>query len=79
MLFKKLIRDLKGNLSQFITVFLMVFLGVFVFAGIHSYMDGMKVFGDKYYADNNLPDLWVYGENFSSKDLKDIKNIDIFI
>ena len=76
MLFKKLIRDLRANLSQFITVFLMVFLGVFVFAGIHSYMDGMKAFGDKYYSDNNLPDLWIYGENFSSKDLKDIKNID---
>lgn len=76
MLFKKLIRDLRANLSQFITIFLMVFLGVFVFAGIHSYMDGMKVFGDKYYNDNNLPDLWVSGENFSSKDLKDIKNID---
>lgn len=75
MLFKKLIRDLRKNISEFITVFLMVFLGIFVFSGIHAYMDGMKIDGDKYYQNNNLPDLWVTGENFTSEDLKNIKNI----
>ena len=40
MLHKKLLRDLKNNLSQFITIFLMIFLGIFAFSGIHAYMDG---------------------------------------
>lgn len=73
---KKLFRDVKNNKSQFITIFLMVFLGVFVFSGIHSYMDGMKTSGDEYYENNNLQDIWVQGENFDDEDLKNIKEID---
>ena len=73
---KKLLRDVKNNKSQFVTIFLMVFLGVFVFAGIHAYMDGMKVSGDEYYEKNNLQDIWVQGENFKDEDLKNIKEIE---
>ena len=76
MLHKKLLRDLKNNLSQFITIFLMIFLGIFVFSGIHAYMDGMKVNGDKYYKNYNLPDLWLTGENFTKDDLTNIKKLD---
>lgn len=75
MLRKKLLRDIKNNLSQFITIFLMLFLGIFVFSGIHSYMDGMKITGDKYYQKYNLPDLWLNGENFTKEDINKIKNI----
>ena len=39
---KKLVRDIWWNKSQFITIFIMVFLAVFAFAGVHAYMDGMK-------------------------------------
>ncbi len=73
---KKVWRDIKFNKSQFINIFIMVFLGVFVFAGIHAYMDGMKYSGDEYYEKNNLQDLWVTGENFFEDDLEDIKNLD---
>lgn len=41
MLLKKCLREIKINKSQFINIFIMVFLGVFVFTGIHAYMDGM--------------------------------------
>ena len=53
----------------------MVFLGVFVFAGVHAYMDGMKISGDKYYESNNLQDIWLSGENFTDEDLKNVKEI----
>lgn len=76
MLIKKCLRDIKLNKSQFLNIFIMVFLGVFVFAGIHSYMDGMKESGAAYYESNNLQDLWLAGENFSDEDLKEIKNIE---
>jgi putative ABC transport system permease protein len=52
----------------------MVFLGVFVFAGIHAYMDGMEKSADKYYKDNNFQDIWLSGENFSTEDLEKVKN-----
>lgn len=76
MLKKKLLRDLNKNKSQFITIFLMVFLGVFVFSGIHAYMDGMKDSGNDYYEKNNLQDLWIVGKNFTEEDLKTVKEID---
>lgn len=73
---KKTFRDIRINKSQFITIFLMVFLGVFVFSGIHSYMDGMQKSADDYYKNNNLQDLWLSGVNFTKKDLEDVKNIE---
>ena len=76
MLHKKLLRDLKNNLSQFITIFIMIFLGIFAFSGIHAYMDGMKVNGEKYYKNYNLPDLWLNGENFTKDDITNIKKLD---
>ncbi len=72
---KKLLRDIKHNKMQFITIFLMVFLGVFVYAGIHAYMDGMQKSADDYYASNNLQDIWVSGKNFSKEDLDKIKSL----
>ena len=73
---KKLIRDIRFNKMQFITIFLMIFIGVLAFSGVHGYMDGMKIGGDDYYEKNNLQDLWVAGENFTEDDLKEIKNIE---
>ena len=76
MLNRKLFRDICLNKSQFVTIFLMVFLGVFAYAGIHSYMDGMKKSGEDYYINNNLQDIWLAGENFSNDDLENIKSLD---
>lgn len=76
MLKKKMFRDIRFNLSQFITIFLMVFMGVMVYAGIRSYMDGITVTADRFYSENNLQDLEVIGENFTDEDLKQIKQIE---
>lgn len=73
---KKLFRDIRFNKSQFITIFLMVFLGVFVFAGIHSYMDGMKKSSDIYYEDYNLQDIWLASKKITNEDLENVKKLD---
>lgn len=72
---RKILREIKLNKMQFFNIFIMVFLGVFVFAGVHAYMDGMKISGDKYYESNNLQDIWLSGENFTDEDLKNVKEI----
>ena len=74
MLNRKMFRDIKFNLSQFITIFLMVFLGILAYSGIRAYMDGMAVSGENFYNQNNLHDLVAVGENFSDEDLEKIKN-----
>jgi len=76
MLNKKILRDIWKNKSQFITIFLMVFLAVFAFAGVHAYMDGMKQSSEIYYKNQNLQDLWLTSKNFKAEDLDKIKKID---
>lgn len=76
MLFKKMLRDIKKNLSQFITIFLMTLIGVMVYSGIEAYMYGMKYTADKFYSENNLQDINVLGTNFTDSDLETIKSID---
>ncbi len=75
MLKKKMFRDIKQNLSQFITIFLMVLIGVMVYVGIEAYMDGMISAADNFYKNNNIQDLNVMG-NLSDKDLDKIKSLD---
>ena len=76
MLNKKILRDIWKNKSQFITIFLMVFLAVFAFAGVHAYMDGMKESSKIYYENQNLQDIWLTSENFKEEKLEEIKKID---
>ena len=73
---KKLFNDIRFNLSQFITIFLMIFIGVMAYCGIRAYMDGMQISADIFYTDCNLQDLDVVGEDFSDEDLQNIKNIE---
>lgn len=73
---KKIIRDVWKNKSQFITIFLMVFLAVFAFAGVHGYMDGMKESSRIYYENQNLQDLWLTSKNFTKDNLGEIKKIE---
>ena len=76
MLYKKITRDIWKNKSQFITIFLMVFLAVFAFAGVHAYMDGMKESSRIYYENQNLQDIWLTSENFTNEKLEEIKKIE---
>ena len=76
ILSKKLYREVWYNKSQFLTVFLMVFIGVLVFSGIHAYMDGMDKYSNEFYENNNLQDLWMTGENFTQDDLEKVKSLE---
>lgn len=75
MLNRKMFRDIKNNLSQFITIFLMIMIGVMAYSGIEAYMDGMTKTADKFYSENNLYDLSVMGY-LNHDDLDNIKKID---
>ena len=76
MLRKKMLRDIRKNKSQFITIILMVAIGVMVYAGINAYMKGMQTTADNFYTDYNLQDLNVLGNNFKKTDLEQVKKLD---
>ena len=75
MLNRKMFRDIKKNLSQFITIFLMVMIGIMAYSGIKAYMDGMAKTSDKFYTENNLQDMDVMGY-LNHDDLDIIKHLD---
>lgn len=74
MLKIKMFRDIKNNPSQFITIFLMVMIGLLAYTGIEAYMSGMQESGDKFYQEYNLQDMNVVG-SFTKEDVETIKNI----
>lgn len=75
MLFRKMLRDMKLHKMQFISIFLMSFLGVFIFTGIGGEWVGLQKTVDKYYKETNFADVWLYGKNFSKKDEETVKKI----
>ena len=75
MLKRKMFRDIRKSLSQFITIFLMIMIRIMAYSGIEAYMGGMEETRDKFNSENNLFDLNVMGY-FNHDDLKNIKNLD---
>ena len=75
MLKRKMFRDIRKNLSQFITIFLMITIGIMTYSGIKAYMGGMQKTSDKFYSKNNLQDLNVMGL-LNHDDLNKIREID---
>ena len=67
MLAKKMLRDIAKHKAQFISIFLMAFLGVFVFAGVGGESVGLEVNVNDLYEDTNLADGWIY-----SMDINDL-------
>ena len=52
MLAKKMLRDIAKHKAQFISIFLMAFLGVFVFAGVGGESVGLEVNVNDFYLKN---------------------------
>ncbi len=75
MLRKKMWRDIVHNKIQFFSIFIMVFLGTFIYAGIGGEWYGLKQTSDNYYSAANAADIWLYGNDFSENTEKDIEAI----
>lgn len=73
MLKRKLFRDLWQNKTQFISIFLMAFLGLFVFAGIDAESNGIGISTQAYYAETNLADSWVVGNGFTEAEVEKLE------
>lgn len=75
MLLRKMLRDMKNNLGQFISIFLMTILAALVFSGINAEWYGMKTESEKYYEESWLPDIWIMGSNFNKDDVTRVKEM----
>jgi len=75
-LFVKMRRDLAGMWTQFLSVFLMAFLGVLIYVGTEGTWYGMKTELKQYFQETNLASAWVYGTAITGDDLNEIEKID---
>lgn len=76
MLRRKLFRDLWQSRTQFLSIFLMAFLGLFVFAGIDAESNGIGLSTDAYYEETKLADNWVVGAGFSRDEVKALEKVE---
>ena len=67
-----MLRDIRKHKTQFLSIFLMAFLGVFVFAGVGGESVGLEVNSNTYYNDTNLADGWIYSANLDEKFLDEV-------
>lgn len=76
MLRRKLFRDLWQNRTQFLSIFLMAFLGLFVFAGVDAESNGILLSTDDYYGETRLADNWAVGAGFSSEEVEALEELE---
>lgn len=55
--FKNLVRDIKGTLSRFLSIVIIIAVGVAFYAGVRATSPDMKKSGDLYFSKNNLMDF----------------------
>ena len=62
MLKRKMLRDIGDYKILFISIFLMAFIGVFVFTGTYVETASFETSIDNYYQESNLADGWIYSD-----------------
>lgn len=76
-LWKNIIKDIKDSKARFISIMLIVALGVGFFTGIKATSPSMNETAEQYYCSNNLMDLRLLSTvGFSDDDVEEIKNLD---
>lgn len=70
MLKRKLLRDLWQGRTQFVSIFLMAFLGLAIFAGIDAESNGIGLSTAAYYRTTNVADSWVVGNGFTEEEVR---------
>ena len=59
ILFRNLLRDIKKSKGQFISILIIVILGVTFYTAINSAFKNLSNSSDKYYEEYRLADIWV--------------------
>ncbi|MBE5924852.1 MAG: ABC transporter permease [Lachnospiraceae bacterium] len=76
MLFRKMFREMRGNLGQFISVMVLSFLATFIYAGFESNVVGSGNAVENFHRETNCADAWIYSEGFKKENLEEVKKLD---
>ncbi|MDR0813237.1 MAG: ABC transporter permease [Oscillospiraceae bacterium] len=75
MLTRKMLRDMGRHKTQFVSIFLMAFLAVFIYTGVGGEWRGLEKSKNDFYRDTNLADVWLYGNGFTDKQAEAVAGI----
>jgi putative ABC transport system permease protein len=75
-LFKKLIRDIKQSIGQFLAFVLVITIGAFFYTGLVTLSDNLSSYSKEYFQTHNLSDLNVYYDQISKQDTSELGEIE---
>lgn len=75
-LYLRMMREIKSNMGQFISIVLVIAVGSMLLAGMFAATTGMHDLTDQYYKDQNLADAWSYFKGISEEEVQDLSNTD---
>lgn len=75
MLYRKLFREIKSNLGQFLSIFLLALLAMALYCCMEGHVLGQRLARADFHEACNLADFWIYGEGFSEKDLEAVRSL----
>lgn len=75
MLRRKLLRELKSNWGQFLSILLLAFLAMALYCCMEGHVLGQRSARARFHEACNLADLWIYGEGFSQENLEAVRSL----
>ncbi len=72
LLIKKFFREFKINFTQILTISIIISIGIAFFSGLTYTYNNLNETVKNYYKTSNLSDIYIYGNNISSSNFKEI-------
>ena len=72
---KKLLRDLRRSVVQFISIFVMCFLALLILTAFEADIAGTEHSVDRFFTETNLADLSITSEGFTESDLTAVRSL----
>lgn len=73
-LIKRSLRDIRNNLTQFISIVIIIAVGSMVFSGLFATTRILRTWLDDYYHDYRLADQWIYVKGLSESEIRDAQS-----
>ena len=76
MLIRKVLRDLKNNGVQFLSIFIMTFFAMLMSAGFDTEYAEYNIMGTKYLEETNFKDMDIQGSSFDNSHIATLEQMD---
>lgn len=75
-LYLRILRDIKNNFGQFLSIVLVIAIGSALLSGMFSAINGIEESVDGYYSSQNLADIWAYYKGITADEVTTLSQQD---